>query len=83
MKSAKRSTEKVDHTTRDTEEGSAKEDLERLDASEESVTSSKTTIDVETIRSAQMTMMTHMVRHADDVVVRATGHALVEDARNA
>ena len=44
--------------------------LEHWDESEESVPSSQATIDVETIRSAQVTMMTHMVGHADDMVVR-------------
>ena len=34
---------------------------------------------METIRSAQVTMMTNMVGHAEDVVVRDTDHAVVEN----
>ena len=64
VKSAEWSTETVDHNNRDAVEGTTQEDLECWDASEESVPSSQTTINVETIRSAQVTMMTHIVRHA-------------------
>ena len=66
VKSADWSTETVDHNNQDAVEGTTQEDLECWDASEESVPSSQTTIDVETIRGAQVTMMNHMVGHVED-----------------
>ena len=45
--------------------------------------SGQITIGVGAIGSAQVTMMAHMVGHAEDVVVRDTGHDVVEDTHDA
>ena len=69
-------TKRVIHTYRNDEKGTAQEDLERAP-------SGLTMINAGAVRSAQVTMMAHMVRHTENEMVRDTGHAVVEGTHDA
>ena len=58
------------------QKGTAEEDFER-------VPSGLTKIDAGAIRGVQVTMMANMVSHAEDEVVRDTGHDVVVDTHDA